>query len=400
MVNQNLNKLPDQAYFDAVYLHLPFCSQICPFCSFPVAKANSQAKLDYLDLLLKEIQYWQEKFGKTVFSKCTSLYIGGGTPSLYTAAQIKTLLDHLNLPVGQFFSFELNPEDCTTEYLLSLVDIGVNRISLGIQSFFDKNLTKLKRSHTAAQNYAALKCLLSSGIKNFNLDIMYGYPNQSLGDLVADIDIFLQFNPPHISAYGITLERNTPIYKNRIWQKWQLDEEKLFIDQFYMLNEKLSSHNLNRYEISNFAKSGYESPQNLVYWQGKSFLGIGLGSFSRLTEYRFSNAAKMNDWKGYLMSNQLPIVELDIMDKKNKIDEYLLIGLRLKGGVQFSMLSKLWPDFDWPQFFTVNFNYLMDLGYLIINQTSITLTVKGLMIADKITLKISSLIEKMYNPND
>ncbi len=373
-------------------MHLPFCRTICPFCSFPILKNRAPLRKNYLILLLQEIRLWQDKF-PNLSKNCLSFYVGGGTPSCYSAKDISTIKQALKIPDSALCSIEINPEDAHLDYLKSIVDLGFNRLSLGVQSFSDQHLKILGRNNTAKQNFLAMEALQKAGIDDFNLDILYGYPDQSLADLDKDLATYLSFNPPHLSAYGLTLEPKTPAFKNIYWQDWNKGKEGLFVEQFKLINISTHQAGLNRYEISNFAKPGFLSLQNLIYWQQKPFLGIGLGAFSRYKKQRFFNYANLAKWQQAINDNQLPVDITENMTNRKILDEYLLMALRRKSGISFAKLTNFLGQIDFYSIFSKELSNLREKMLIKINQRGITLTEKGLMLVDSIILKISTIID-------
>lgn len=321
-----------------LYIHLPFCHKICPFCTFPTVKDQPQFHQQYTDLLGIEIQLNQQL---AVNSKVSSVYFGGGTPSrlaLTRVEQIKNqVLQSFPSAAQAEWTFELNPEDCNPNYCLGLFKLGFQRLSLGVQSFQDACLKKLGRVHNAQQAFEAIEAIQIAGFKNFNLDFLYGYQNRK--DFNKDLQTFCVINPPHLSAYCLEIDHRSRLPKS--FTQWQNENQQPIQTQYTDLVQNLESVGLQQYELSNFAKPGFESEQNLVVWRRKNYLGLGLGSHSFIGQQRFWNTDHMNTWQTALQNRKRPIATFEQLSLEQTIDEIILVNLRLKQGLDLNQLYQL-----------------------------------------------------------
>ena len=380
--------------FQAIYLHLPFCSKICPFCSFPVAKDLRNKKQDYLACLQTEIRLWRE-FCPQAFTAFQSLYIGGGTPSLYSAKELESLLACLPLPKGVEISIELNPEDASLAYLQDLQALQFNRFSFGIQSSQQKHLSALGRKHTAADNAACFQAIQAAKLENFNLDLLYGYPGYEISDLAADLAVFISHHPTHISAYNLTLEPASALYKKQpVWRNYQKKEQDKIAEQFLYLYQQLEAHQLCCYEISNFAKRGKESRQNQIYWNEKNFLGLGLGAFSRTANAGWHNTFHYQNYQKRLTSDQLPCENFEAVSERARLDEYLLVHLRQPAGLDCRKLEQAFPNIAWPEVLGRFCRLARHQNYFIETADSWRLTPEGMLVADSLSLALSLSVEQ------
>jgi len=403
----NLNLHP----WEGVYIHLPFCRNLCPFCTFPVVKWNEEKAQNYLQALLLEIQFWQNHFPEP-FSQVRSVYFGGGTPSVYPPEKLFEILQALRLPQlstkkGEKMlqiSIELNPEDARVDFLQALKDQGWNRFSFGIQTFSSLHLQKIGRKHTAKQNHQCLEAIAKVGITNFNLDWIYGYPTYGLKDVNEDLTQFLNANPTHISAYNLTLEPNSRFYSLPEWQKFPKQNEDLVSQEFLTLHAGLQEGGFPCYEVSNFAKPGYESSQNEIYWQGKNYLGLGLGAFSAWEKDRMQNERKFYAWlelfskPGLFPASKYACPAWEKVEKisqKQRLDEYFLIQLRRPSGLDPEKMTALYPNFHWGHFLEKACAPLKK-NWLVQTKNCWQPSPEGLLVADFLALQLSSALEKEW----
>lgn len=301
---------------NAVYIHIPFCTQICTYCDFCKFIYNEKWIKEYLRALKKEIKQRYKN------EKISSIYIGGGTPSALKIEDLKELFEIIssfNLNDNVEFTIECNTEDLTKEKLELFRKNDVNRLSIGIQTFNKKMLEKLNRK----LNLNNLK-LAFEMFDNINLDLMYALPNQNIEDLKKDISEVLKFRPKHISFYSLILEENTILYINKIKE---IDDD-IQREMYEYICDELNVHGYNHYEISNFAKDGYESKHNLVYWNNENYYGFGLGAFGYINNIRYENTRSINK---YLNGNY--ILEKEVIDLNRKLEDEFMLGFRKINGI-------------------------------------------------------------------
>lgn len=324
----------------AVYLHNPFCLSICPYCSFIRFPWRKQTQERYYELLNVELDLWERHFGRGIRAK--TVYFGGGTPSLMRTEWISALCARLGN--GSFeTTLEINPIQVTPAFLEQLSDIPVNRISLGVQSMNDVALRHLGRRHKAADVSRAIRLLRDNGHHNISLDLIYGLPWLDEEDFRAGLDAFISLQPEHLSCYLLTLEEGTPLYvaiKNG--QSPPLPDEDLACHQYYHIVDTLKSAGFEHYEISNFARPGFQGLHNLSYWRQKPYLGLGVSASGWLPPWRYQNPC---DLEGYEMQLRQGLVmqEADALDEDDILKDTLMMGLRLMAGISYQELDERFP---------------------------------------------------------
>jgi oxygen-independent coproporphyrinogen-3 oxidase len=323
-----------------IYIHIPFCKQACHYCDFHFS--TSLKKKDQLVFaLVKELELRKTEFKSQTVE---TIYFGGGTPSLLTAEQIELLINtvHKNYNVSSQpeITLEANPDDLVSEKIIALSHSPINRLSIGIQSFFEKDLKLMNRAHNA---YEAKTCL-EEAIKHFDnisIDLIYGIPGLSHESWIQNIETALAFNVSHISSYALTVEPKTALASFIKKGMIEAVDDDLAQEQFHLLIEKLESKGFVHYELSNFGKPDYFSKNNSAYWQGKSYIGIGPSSHSFNGNERSWNIRNNSKYIKALEENILPF-EVETLSKTDKYNEYVMTGLRTIWGVS---IKKVENDF-------------------------------------------------------
>lgn len=381
----------------ALYIHIPFCQKICPFCSFAVRGDDQKMHTPYFEMVKEEFALLSQTTSLN-FSGIKSIYFGGGTPSRLPLIALDQWVAWLNEKIGCISriqrSIEINPEDMSFSYGSGLVDLGFNRVSLGVQSFRGQGLKQLKRQHTPQDSRQAISNILQTGIEDFNLDLMFGYPGQRLEHLQADLTEFVQWNPTHISAYCLNIEERTPLFKKPQWQQWQDENEVLITDMYREVVLFLEEHGYRQYEVSNFAKKGFHSKQNLYNWCGKEYLGLGMGAHSLVSSQRWGNHKRWVDYKRSLSAGRLPQKYHESLDLENKRDEVLILNLRQKKGLNLSAFESAYA----PGSFTVwkdELEKLQSVGLAKIVNHRLQLTTSGMLLADEITTGLASRLDSI-----
>ena len=302
----------------SVYIHIPFCKNICSYCDFCKFIYNEKWVGAYLTGLNNEIK------DRYMDDPIKTIYIGGGTPSALSIDELKRLfkiISVFNTNDLEEFTFECNLSDINEGLLEILKNNKVNRLSIGIQSFNKKNLAFMERNADFKDALKKVDLCHQYGFNNINLDLMYAIPGETLKDLKKDLDLFLKLNPTHISTYSLILEDHTKLSSKNV----SYIEEELDYEMFKLISKKLNS--ANHYEISNFSISGYESKHNLVYWNNEEYYGFGLGASGYIDDIRYQNTKNL---KEYLLGNY--VLEKEILGLKEKMDYEIMLGLRkLKG---------------------------------------------------------------------
>lgn len=374
---------------EALYVHIPFCRKICPFCAFAVRKERASLHQPYLQALCAELRLRAQEFAGKL-GKLQSLYIGGGTPSSLTLAELEFLLNALQESIRWSndleISLELNPEDVTSAYLEGLQALGINRFSLGVQSFQQESLERLQRNHTAAQSIQAVERLQAS-VNNFSLDWMFGIPGQSLQAFQEDLRMFLQSRPPHLSFYALELEPNTPLANQPQAVRWVEQNQPLIEAMYLEAVEALNSQGLAQYEVSNFARRARRSRSNLFVWSGRPYLGLGVGAHSHYQGRRWGNVRSLRSYQTALAKGDLPIAFEEILSPHEQAHESLMLGLRQTTG--FSIHT--WPEkfsLSWPEKNNELLESWQAQGLLHWNPPRVSLRPKGMLLADEMTQKL------------
>ncbi len=375
-----------------IYVHIPFCRNICPFCSFSVVRDNPQKHDRYLGLLRDEISLLNqsESFDLTALK---TVYLGGGTPTRLSIDNLKELVYLLQANIGVDsdiqWSIEANPEDITQEYAEAIKNLGFSRVSIGIQTFSRSGLLKLGRTHTLEQSRVAVDLLKNAGFCDINFDLMFAYLGQTLQSLRKDLKEFIKLNPTHISSYSLNIEKKTVIYRKTEWQQWQSDNEVLIVDMYETMVQMLEDSGYQQYEVSNFSKVGYESLQNLCNWNGKNYLGFGMGAHSFVYPNRWGNFKRWVDYRKSLERARLPREFFETLSDIERRDEELMIGLRLNRGIDIQSYSKKYgvsAEEAWHAKIVV----LKKAGLLKVGGKRLALTTKGMLLADEISAVLSS----------
>ena len=332
MKNFNPNKVPL-----SLYIHLPWCEKKCPYCDFNINTNKSEGDEDkLLNALYQDLrgsdQYIQNR-------KLSSVYFGGGTPSLVSAKMIKKILKNLEdmdlFKEGCEISFELNPKEVTNAYIEEIVEAGVNRISIGIQSFDQNMLDILERNHSSNDSYRAIKIASEYKEINTSIDLIYGIMNQSVESLKKDIQVFCESKINHLSLYQLTIEPNTIFYKREL----NIPSDKTVELMEVAAKETLNANDIFQYEVSSWAKNNSFSKHNMNYWLYGDYLGIGPGAHSKITEKSsITRMIKLKKVESY-MSDPLKITKIQIDNSSYDLDLAMNV-LRIKNGVSFEVLEK------------------------------------------------------------
>ena len=334
-----------------LYIHIPFCRQKCFYCDFP-SFAGREKKIDrYLQALEQEFALLRQRLYKKDNAGDTeskfaprTIYIGGGTPTALNAPQIKKLLEIVQkyVAVGEAeeFTVEMNPGTVDREKLLLLQQAGVNRLSVGVQSFDDHCLKKIGRIHTAQEAADTIELAHNLGFDNISLDLIYGLPQQDREILTQSVERALTLPVQHISIYGLQLEGGTAFQRMADMGKLQLPADELVEAMYDYIVEKLPEAGYQRYEISNYALPGYESKHNLSYWQDVDYLGLGSGAHSYWQGTRYENPSSIDDYISVLEAGRLPATLEEQVDRQAHMEEYCFLGLRTAAGIDKNLFQQ------------------------------------------------------------
>lgn len=308
------------------YIHIPFCIRKCHYCSF-VSGFNIELKDRYFSALKKEIK------GKYKGETLKTIYIGGGTPSLLSFEDINSILCEFNYSPNAEITLEANPETVTLEKFLAYKKAGINRISLGVQTFDNNLLNLIGRKHTKNDILNAVSIIKKAGFNNISIDLIYGLPTQTFEGFVKDIEQAIELDTNHISTYGLKIEKNSFFYNN---MPDNIPNDEMQANMYLKLCEILKKNNFNHYEISNFAKEGYESKHNSAYWQNKEYYGFGLNSSGYEENRRYKNTSVMDEY----MKNPFNQDESEIISAKTTMENEIFLALRLKKGINIKKLNE------------------------------------------------------------
>ena len=308
----------------AVYIHIPFCKSICSYCDFCKFLHNEEWAKLYLDSLSKEVdKYYEQDIIK-------SIYIGGGTPSSLSTPNLVKLFSIVNKfkkISGAEFTFECNINDIDIELLKLLKGNGVNRLSIGVESFDEKNLEFLGRKHNKKEIYSKIKLAKEMGFKNINVDLMYALPTENMLTLMSDVNKILKLDIEHISTYSLIIEEHTKIYNDNV----KPIDEVLDYKMYKYICNKLAKKGYKHYEVSNFAKDSYQSEHNLTYWNNDEYYGFGLAAHGYINSMRYENTRNLNKY----LSDKFRFNEVLISTREDMENE-LILGLRKLEGVSIT----------------------------------------------------------------
>ena len=321
-----------------IYIHIPFCKQACHYCDFHFS-ISLKKKDEMILALAKEIEMRKSEFQDEVVE---TIYFGGGTPSRLQIAdlrlQIDTIYQNYMVTENPEITLEANPDDLSIDYLIELSKIGVNRLSIGIQSFFEDDLKMMNRAHNSAE---AKKCLeeATKYFDNISIDLIYGIPGMSNEKWIQNIEMALAYKVPHISSYALTVEPKTALHSFIQKQLIPQPDEEVAQEHFQILVEKLTKNDFIHYELSNFGKENYFSKNNSSYWLGKKYIGIGPSAHSYDGQKRGWNVSNNSVYMKSILENKLPM-ETEILSKTDRYNEYIMTGLRTMWGVSLERIEK------------------------------------------------------------
>ena len=365
-----------------IYLHIPFCRQACHYCDFHFA-VSMKNKEAVIGAMKEEIRLQKDYLGGEVVR---TIYLGGGTPSVLSPGELNSLLDEIDrnfkLSLSEI-TLEANPDDLDTSRLKSFMEAGVNRLSIGVQSFHNKDLKSLNRSHDRSSALRSIENSREAGFTNINMDLIYGLPSSSLSEWEENLNLFGSLGLPHLSAYSLTYEDRTAFGS---WLKkgviHALDEE-LVIDEFRMLMSFMKDLGYEHYEISNFAKAGMHSVHNSSYWKGQKYLGIGPSAHSYNTVSRKWNVSNNSLYVKAIRSGQ-DFFEEEILSERDRFNEFLLTSLRTSAGLDLNQLDEAFGA-ERRKNLESELAGLIRAGLLEQNDGNFILSEKGKLVADKIT---------------
>lgn len=366
-----------------IYIHIPFCKQACSYCNFHFSTLTN-TKDNLVNALLKEIEL-QKDYLKG--EKIETVYFGGGTPSLLKKKDIESILDQLSkthrIEKSAEITLEANPDDLNSEKLKDLKSLGINRLSIGVQSFFDEDLKFMKRAHTSKEAYQSIQRAQEIGLNNISIDLIYGVPTLSSADWIKNLESFFSLNLQHLSAYCLTVEPrtflNSQIKKAKIKE---LSEDKA-TEQFQLLINLTRKNEFIQYEISNFAKQQNYSIHNTNYWKNKSYLGLGPSAHSYNGISRQWNIANNNKYIESINKGIVPFEKEDLTEEM-RFNEYILTCLRTVWGINKKTIEENFGKDILDKFMSSIEKYI-NTQHILYDHNSFSLTDKGKLFADKIS---------------
>ena len=364
-----------------IYIHIPFCKQKCSYCDFHFSTTFESYRESMIHCIVNELIHRKESIQNDTIK---TIYFGGGTPSLLTENELKiiieTIYSHFLVNETAEITLEANPDDIDLEKVEMWARSGINRLSIGLQSFNPSVMKWMNRAHSVEQSKACIPIAQQAGIKNISIDLIYGLPDLTITDWENEIDTALQLGVQHISAYCLTIEDKTALASWVKSKKINAPSNENQALQFEVLQRKLKNAGFDHYEISNFGLPDFYSKHNSSYWKGEAYLGVGPSAHSFDGKYRSWNIANNTQYMKGIQSEDTAY-DFELLTAENRFNELLLVGLRTQWGVDLQQLSYILPL---PIEFHTTLSDFIDKGWISQNESRIRLTDEGKNWADKI----------------
>jgi oxygen-independent coproporphyrinogen-3 oxidase len=372
-----------------LYIHIPFCLKKCIYCDFYSVSDSRSIIGPYMTALCKELEMRREHTGEL-----DGIYIGGGTPSILKEKDIATIMDKVrstcSISAETEITSEANPGTLTESGIKGILNAGINRISIGVQSLGDKELSLLGRMHDAADAIAAFNIARKGGFGNISLDLIYGIPGQDLISWKSTLEKVVSLHPEHISSYELTPEKNTVLYEQLEKGRFHLPDEDEVVEMYYTAIDMLTEGGYEQYEISNFSLPGLQCRHNLNYWDRGEYLGIGAGAHSFLTGRRIANICDVRQYIHDVELGALPIAEETLLTGRDEIEETLFLGLRKTEGFDIKLIPA-----DTTEQLKEALEDLSHQGLLNLSDGHIKLTRKGLIVCNAVIVRLMLCIERI-----
>lgn len=364
-----------------IYIHIPLCRSRCVYCDFYSSTFDGN-RSELVEAICAELTERRNYLRGTTVK---TLYFGGGTPSLLRPDELSEIFSAVeaNYPCAfEEVTLEANPDDLSDDFLTSLKRFPINRLSIGIQSFHDDDLTLLNRRHTAEEAKAAVRRCQSHGFTNISIDLIYGLPNQTLSAWEDNLRQAIELDVPHISAYHLTYEEGTKIY--RMLQKGEVHEvdEELSVEMFHLLRSMLQEAGIQQYEISNFARPGYHARHNSSYWDGTPYLGAGPAAHSFDGKDRRWNISNTRRYIEAIRSGE-PYYELEVLDETSSYNDYVITSLRTIAGMDLDVLAERFGE-PYYSYCLRQVRPFVGDGVAVVEENHVRLTEKGLFLSDAV----------------
>ena len=376
-----------------IYLHIPFCIKKCSYCAFNSLPSGGVPK-EYLQAVYKEIE-WTSSLFNLKDQAADTIYFGGGTPSLLSPEEVEGFLGSIrsgyDLSENAEITLELNPTAQDELNIKGYRRAGINRLSIGVQSFDEKNLKFLGRLHGAREAESSFAGARKAGFDNISIDLICGLPGQRISDVKADLDRALKLNPEHISLYLLSIENGTPLYRAVRTGSFLPLHDEMQGEIYQCASEYLRANGYNRYETSNYAREGFESKHNMRYWSGEDYIGVGAGAHSFISDIgwgmRHWNLKPPHEYIKSIEGDMLPLEELEILTRSDAIRDYVLTALRISTGLTEEMLNK---KFAISMFEALSEEALRMLptDIYIHEEGHMRLTEKGALMADEVAARL------------
>ncbi len=371
----------------ALYIHIPFCKSKCYYCDF-----NSYPNIDYLmeeyvDALIGEFQLYKEKI-KNI--KISTIFIGGGTPTYLSDKMLYKIMESIyktfELEDNAEISIEANPDTINYKKLTALKKLAINRLSIGLQTWDDHLLKKIGRRHTVNEFLTAYKQARKVGFDNINIDLIYALPGQTREGWIETLNKTIKLEAEHISSYGLILEEGTKMHNDYINNKINLIDDEQDRQMYHYAVNTLIKKGYDHYEISNFAKKGFECKHNLIYWQANQYIGIGAGSHSYIGELRYSNLSSPIAYIDRIKKLKFATSEENFINKEDKMSIYIFMNLRLIKGLNIKKFNKIFK-LNFNEIFSEKIDKLIKKGLLVQEADNYRLTPLGLDLSNQVFLE-------------
>lgn len=366
-----------------IYIHIPFCKQKCNYCDFYSIKWDDESENKYIEAIINEIKSYKDNLRGNYIAD--TIFFGGGTPTIIKTENLRRIIDCLRDAIEidncSEISMEANPNTLTSEKLNSYKSIGINRLSIGIQSLNDEILKKIGRIHDSSEALEAIDRAKNTGFENINADVMFNIPGQTGYDIEDTVTKIIDRGVKHISFYSLKLEKGTPMYSMEKNNKIIMPDEEVEREMYYAGRNIMEKNNLFQYEISNFAEKGFECRHNLKYWNQEEYIGLGPSAHSFLNNTRYSNPSDLKMYCENSMSDKFERIIQEELDKDDLMFEYIMLRLRLTEGLNIKEFNNKFSQ-DFLEMYKLQIDYLIKNNLLELKNDFVRLTKKGLDISN------------------
>lgn len=378
----------------SAYIHIPFCEHICHYCDFNKVFLQGQPVDEYIQMLKEEMRFQLAAYPT---DELKTIFVGGGTPTSLNEKQLAILCETIDemLPLNKQFgeyTFEANPGDLSREKLEILYNAGVNRLSFGVQSFNDQLLQKIGRTHRAADVYETIELAQKVGFSNISIDLIYGLPGQTMEDFQDTLNRALALDLPHYSSYSLIVEPKTVFYNLMQKGRLNLPPQELEASMYERVMEVMERHGLHQYEISNFAKTGFESQHNLTYWNNAEYYGIGAGAHGYTQGKRIANYGPLKKYITPLQAGKLPVLEEHLVSLGEQMEEEMFLGLRKTEGVALEPFKEKY-FVEMEEVFSQPLKQQVEKGLLTIEDGFVQLTKQGRLLGNEVFQAFLGIVE-------